>query len=165
MTEQQKAGGIIDKDEEAAQAKLDEDQVNAFYDDNDRKSTQDFQAGTRTTPLGNNVLLMLGRLIQPQTTGFEQVNLDMSFSNLNTWDMFTVRDSSFIINFCKMYGLKKSEYLERGRLATILNSSKSHNGKTMDLFTTTVTTQKQEYKDVTEKKTGFFSGIGPKKKK
>jgi len=162
MIEVQKEEKIIDKEEEE---KLESDQINAFYDDQDRKNTTDFQAGTRTTPLGNNVLLMLGRLISPQTTGFKQVNLDMSFSNLNTWDMFTVRDSSFIINFCTMNGLKKSEYLERGRLATILNSSKSHNAKTMELFTTTVTTQKQEYKDVTEKKTGFFSAMGTKKKK
>lgn len=154
---------IIDRDPEELQRQMEEAQVSSFYDDEDRKQVQDFQAGTRRTPLGTNVLLMLGRLIEPQTTGYPHINLDMSFANLNDWDLYTVRDSSFIINFCRLHNLRKSEYLERGRLATILNSSKSHRGKTMDLFTTTVTKQEQEYRDSTKKKTGFFSSLGRKK--
>ena len=144
--------------------KIESDQINAFYDDLDRKNVQDFHAGTRKNPLGNNVLLMLGRLIEPQTTGYPQVNLDMSFSNLGDYDMITCRNSSEIINFCRLHNLKKSEYLERGRLATILNTAKSHRAKTMNLFTTTVTTQRQEYMDKTEKKVGFLERIGVKKK-
>jgi len=141
-----------------------QEQVNAFYDQLDRQSKQDFLAGNRRTPLGNNVLLMLGRLIQPQTTGYPQINIDMAFSNLGDFDMLGTRTSSDIINFCRLYGLKKSEYLERGRLATLLNSSKSHKGKTMDMFTHTVTKQVQEYADKTQKKVGFLERLGIKKK-
>lgn len=142
-----------------------EDQAKAFYDQEERKQFSDFKAGSRRTPLSNNVLNLLGGLLQPQTTGFEQINMDMSFSYLDGYDVLKVINSSFLITFCKLYGFKRSEYLERGSLATLLNAKKSYQGKSMELFTTTITKQDQAYEDKTEKKTGFFSGLSLGKKK
>ena len=163
MTEENPNAGMSQAEIELNE-KLQNDQINNMYDDEDRKKQNDYKAGTKRNPLGTNVLLMLGRLITPQTTGYPQVNLDMSFANLGDFDMIQVRDSSFIINFCRIHGLKKSEYMERGKLATILNSSKSHRAKTMSLFTHTVATQRQEYRDDTDEKTGFMSRLFMKKK-
>lgn len=145
-------------------AQVEKDQVKAFYDDETRKQKQDYKVGTRKTPLSNDVLTLLGGLLQPQTEGFSQVNLDMSFSYLDSFDVTRVMNSSFLITFCKLYGFKRSEYLERGVLATLLNAKRSYQGKSMELFTTTVTKQQQEYQDKTEKKTGFFQSLGFQKK-
>ena len=145
--------------------KLREDQIRAFYDDQERKQFNDYKVGSRKTPLSNNVLNLLGGLLQPQTIGFSQINMDMSFSYLDGFDVARVMNSSFLITFCKLYGFKRSEYLERGTLATLLNAKRSYQGKSMELFTTTITKQSQAYEDKTPKKTGFFSSLGFGKKK
>ena len=132
------------------------EQKRAFQDDIERKQQQDFKVGTRRTPLSNNILSLLGSLLQPQTIGFSQVNLDMAFSNLDHWDIQKVINSSFLITFCKLHGFKKSEYIERSNLATLLNAKRSQGAKSMELFTTTITKQSQDYVDKTPKKTGFF---------
>ncbi len=142
-----------------------EEQKKAFYDEEERKQAHDFKVGTRRTPLSNNILNLLGGLIQPQTKGFKQINLDMSFTYLDVWDIIYVKNSSFLITFCSIYGFKKSEYIERGNLATHLNARRSYKGKSMDLFTTTVTKQDQSYEDKTPKKTGFLQGMGVLKDK
>lgn len=146
------------------QQKVEEDQVKAFYDEERRRQHQDYKTGSRKTPLSNDVLTLLGGLLQPQTTGFSQVNLDMSFSYLDSYDVQRVMNSSFLITFCKLYGFKRSEYMERSVLATLLNAKRSFQGKSMELFTTTVTKQQQEYQDKTEKKTGFLQSLGFQKK-
>lgn len=142
-----------------------DDQIRAFYDDEERKQMHDYKVGTRKTPLSNNILSLLGGLLQPQTEGFNQVNLDMSFSNLDFFDIQKVQNSSFLITFCKLHGFKKSEYIERSNLATLLNAKRSQGAKSMELFTTTITKQSQDYVDKTPKKTGFFGGIGMGKAK
>ena len=153
-----------EKEETEEEEKLQEEQVSAWKDDEERKQNNDFRTGTRRTPLSNNILNLLGGLLQPQTEGFSQVNLDMSFSFLDNWDIAKVGNSSFLITFCKLHGFKKSEYLERSSLATLLNAKRSYQGKSMDLFTTTVTKQHQQFEDKTPKKTGFWSSLGMPKK-
>ncbi len=142
-----------------------DEQKRAFHDEEERKQANDFKVGTRRTPLSNNILNLLGGLIQPQTEGFKQINLDMSFTYLDVWDIIYVKNSSFLITFCSIYGFKKSEYIERGNLATHLNARRSYKGKSMDLFTTTITKQDQSYVDKTEKKAGLLGGLGVSKDK
>lgn len=141
-----------------------EEQIKAFHDDEERKQMNDFKVGTRRTPLSNNILNLLGGLLQPQTEGFSQINLDMSFSYLDGFDIQRVLNSSFLITFCKLYRFKRSEYMERASLATLLNARRSYQGKSMELFTTTITKQDQVYADKTPKKTGFFDSLGLGKK-
>lgn len=136
-----------------------------LVDDDERRQVQDFKAGTRRSPLSNNVLMLLGELLQPATTGFDHVNLDMSFSFQDHFGAAYVKNSSFLISFFQMWGCKKAEYIERGILATHLNVSRSLNGKSMELFTTTVTQQKQEFHDKTDKRTGFGRFFGGGKSK
>lgn len=124
-------------------------------DENDRKQFHDFKVGNRRSPLSNNVLMLLGDLLQPQTEGFGHINMDMSFSYQDLWGFSSVKNSSFLITFLSMFGFKKAMYLERSTLATHLIASRSIKGKSMDLFTKTVTQQKQEFVDKTDKKTGF----------
>lgn len=144
---------------------LQKDQINEFYADRERKQVNDFKVGTRRVPLSNNILAMLSDMLQPQTEGFSQVNMDMSFTYQDNFGVQFVKNSSFLITFCKLYGLKKSEYIERSNLATHLNVYRSLNGKSMELFTTTVTKSQQEFMDKTDKKVGFFQSLGRKKEK
>lgn len=107
----------------------------------------------------------IGDLLVPQTEGFDQVNLDMTFTYLNHFDLQYVDNISMLINMAKIYGLKQSEYVFRGMLATHLNSRRSRNAKSMDIFTTMITQNKQEFTDKTEKKQGFnWFGFGKKDK-
>lgn len=148
---------MVDEKEEE---ELRDEQVRSFKDEEERKQAYDFRVGLRRTPLSNNILNLLGGLLQPQTTGFPQINLDMSFTYLDGFDIMRVTNSSFLITFCKLHGFKKSEYLERSTLATLLISKRSFQGKSMDLFTTTITKQSQAYEDKTPKKTGFLASLG-----
>ena len=109
----------------------------------------------------------LGDMLVPQTEGFDHVNLDMTFTNLTFFDMAHVDNLSLSITLCKIYGLRQSEYLLRGMLASFLNSRRSKDAKSMDMFTTMVTKQKQEFVDKTESKAGFamFGGFGRGKSK
>jgi len=135
-----------------------------WIDDIERKQAHDYKVGIRKTPLSNNILAMLSDMLQPQTVGFSQVNLDMSFTYLDPFDVLAVNNSSFLVTFFKLYGFKKSEYMERSTLATFLNAKRSQHGKSMDLFTTTVTKSESKYMDSSDKKVGWFGGFGMKKK-
>ena len=141
----------------------DEELERNYRDDEDRKQQTDFKVGNRRTPLSNNVLMLLGDILQPQTTGFKQINMDMSFSNLDRWALESVKNSSFLTCYFATSGFKKALYLERGKLATELVARRSLNAKSMSLFTETVTHQTQEFVDKTEKKTGFPNLFGKKK--
>ena len=144
---------------------MDKQEEERYYvDEQERKQAQDFRLGNRRTPLSNNILMLLGDLLQPQTEGFDHINLDMSFTYQDQFGIMVVKNSSFLITYFSIYGFKKALYLERSNLATHLVAYRSLNGKSMELFTTTVTTQKQEFTDKTEKKSGFSKLLGKKKK-
>ena len=137
------------------ETQIEEDQQRAFYDDQERRQQYDFQIGNRRTPLSNNVLMLLGDLLQPQTEGFDHINLDMSFSYQDGFGIYYVKNTSFLITMFEMWGHKRALALARNDLATHLVACRSLNGKSMELFTNTVTQQKHEYVDKTDKKTGF----------
>lgn len=109
----------------------------------------------RKYPPSSSILLMLGNLLHPQTEGFPHINLDMSFTNVSNWDIMRVENLSGIIVYCFMHNFKTSEYLARNDLATFLNIKRSEGAKSMELFTTTVTKQSQEFQDKTDKKTSI----------
>lgn len=136
------------------------EQETIIREDQERKERDDFKLGNRRTPLTNNVLLLLGDLLQPQTTGFNHINLDMGFTQLDNFDMYFTENSSFLIVYFQLYGLKKCNFIERNKLATRLIAKRSFMGKSMDLFTSTVNVNKQEFKDITDKKTGFGKLFG-----
>jgi len=133
-------------------------------DEQDYRARRQFEIGNRPTPLSNNLLAMVGDLLQPQTSGFNHINMDMTFTYLDRFDIEEARNSSFIITYCDLHGLKKSAYNERSSLATLLNLKRSQGGRSMDLFNKTVTQTKQEMEDKTDKKTGFGGFFGRKKK-
>ena len=121
----------------------------------DEQYDNKLKTSNRKYPQTQNILLMLGNLLQPQTEGFPQINLDMSFTNVKGWDVQQVLDMNFVITACYVHNWKKSEYLSRSNLACFLNIKRSEGAKSMELFTTTVTKQSQEFSDKTEKKTGI----------
>lgn len=133
-------------------------------DEQDYRARRAFEIGNRPTPLSNNLLAMVGDLLQPQTSGFNHINMDMTFTYLDRYDIIEARNSSFIITYCDLHGLKKSAYNERSQLASLLNLKRSQEGRSMDLFNKTVTQAKQELEDKTDKKTGFGGFFGRKKK-
>jgi len=110
---------------------------------------------TRQLEHQKNVLNMVGQLLIPMTEGFEHVNLDMSFTYLGNSDLYRVEGISSCINLCHMWGLKQSEFLLRGELATLLNSRRSRGAKSMNLFTEVTTKTEQKFKDETIEKKGF----------
>ena len=140
-----------------------EEKILNYRDTQERQQYKDFKLGTRRTPLSNNVLMLLGDLLQPQTEGFDHINLDMSFTYLDRWTLPFVKNASFLITYFQLWGFKKALYMERNELATTLVANRSLNGKSMDLFTNTVT--KQQFEDTTDKskKTGFAKIFGKKK--
>ena len=106
----------------------------------------------------------LGQMLEPETDGFPHINMDMSFTNLNFFDLFKVDNISEAINLCHMLDLKQSEYLFRGELATILISRRSRDARSFALFTAVTTKTEQTFKDETEEKKGFgFFNFGKKK--
>ena len=123
-----------------------------------------FAVGTRERARKEQLVEYLGELLIPVTEGFEHINLDMSFSYLNLFDLFKVDNLCEGINLCHIYELKQSEFLFRGDLATLLNSRRSRDARTMALFTDVTTHQTQVFKDETEEKKGFtFFNFGKKK--
>jgi len=97
---------------------------------------------------------LLAQMLQPQTEGFGFINLDIAFTDLDLWDLQRVEILGRCITICDFWGLKQSSYIKRSELATLLNSRRSRKGKSMDLFTTTITKaeQTQTYSDETKKK-------------
>lgn len=116
----------------------------------------------RRSLIPSSSLAMMADLLQPQTQGFSHINNDMSFGNLNDGALSDVRNCDIIINFASIYGFKKLGYLERGKLSTIVISNRAKFGKSMDMFTSVTTINKQEFSDKTEKKTGFGRLFGKK---
>lgn len=127
-----------------------------MYDDQSPNVTADpATIGERNRLRQERLVEYLGELLIPTTEGFEQINLDMTFSFLGNYELSQVDNMSDCINLCRVFGLKQSEFLLRGRLATLLNSRRSRGGKSMDMFTTVSTEQKQTFTDTTEKKGAF----------
>ena len=134
-----------------------------YRDNQERQQYKDYKLGTRRIPLSNNILMLLGDLLQPQTTGFKHINLDMSFTYLDNWSLPFVKNSSFLITYFQLWGFKKALYMERNELATTLVANRSLNGKSMDLFTNTVTKQQFEDTSNKHKQTGFGKMFSKKK--
>lgn len=123
-----------------------------------------FEVKTRPLERQRSIMNMVGELLQPVTEGFPHVNLDMAFTYLGNMDLWNVEMLSSSIDICDIYELKQASFLLRGKLATLLNSRRSRNAKSMNLFTEVTTKQKQEYTDMTPDKKGFnFFGFGKKK--
>ena len=114
-----------------------------------------FNIRNRAKERSDKISEYIWHLLMPQTEGFEHVNMDMTFTFLDRWDLWFVDIKSMSITMTKIYGLKQSEYLLRGQLAAFLNSRRSKDAKSMDILTTIVTDQKQTFVDKTEKKQGF----------
>ena len=142
-----------------------EEQIRNYNDDQERKQREDYRLGSRKMPLSNNVLMLLGGLLQPQTEGLDHINLDMSFTNLDAFDLAFIENSSFIMGYCSIHALNKPLYTERNKLSTRLISKRSFNAKSMELFTNTVAEQKNVFQDKTEKKGAFARLLGGKKNK
>ena len=123
-----------------------------------------FAIGNRERARKEQMVEYLGQMLEPETEGFEHVNMDMAFTNLNFFDLFKVDNLSEGINLCHIYNLKQSEFLFRGDLATILISRRSKDARSFALFTDVTTKQQQTFKDETEEKKGFsFFNFGKKK--
>ncbi len=114
-----------------------------------------FAIGNRERARKEQLVEYLGQMLEPETDGFEHINMDMSFTNLNFIDLFKVDNLCEGINLCHIYGLKQSEYLFRGDLATLLISRRSRDAKSFQLFTDVTTHSSQTFKDETEEKKGF----------
>ena len=123
---------------------------------------QNFDTSNRQPVHTKNILFLLGDLLNPQTEGFKHINMDMSFSNLDYFDLTYTENSSFLIVWFNIHALKKCSFIERNKLATRLIAKRSFNAKSMELFTNTVNVQKQQFEDKTEKKKGFFNMGKPK---
>ena len=123
-----------------------------------------FAFGNRERARKEQLVEYLGQMLEPETDGFQHINMDMSFTNLNFIDLFKVDNLCEGINLCHIYGLKQSEYLFRGDLATLLISRRSRDAKSFALFTNVSTHSTQTFKDETEEKKGFsFFSLGKKK--
>ena len=123
-----------------------------------------FSIGNRERARKEQMVEYLGEMLQPETEGFDHINMDMSFTNLNFFDLFKVDNLSEGINLCHMYELKQSEFLFRGDLAALLISRRSKDARSFALFTDVTTKQQQTFKDETEEKKGFsFFNFGKKK--
>lgn len=123
-----------------------------------------YEVGVRRRQHQEDILNMVGDLLIPVTEGFDHVNQDMTFTFLGNFDLMNVENDSLAINLCHIFELKQSQYLLRGRLATLLNSRRSRNAKSMDLFTVITSKQDQKFKDETEVNKGFkFFNWGKKK--
>ncbi len=123
-----------------------------------------FAIGNRERARKEQMVEYLGQMLEPETDGFPHINMDMSFTNLNFFDLFKVDNISEAINLCHMLDLKQSEYIFRGELATILISRRSRDARSFALFTDVTTKTEQTFKDETEEKKGFFLFNSGKKK-
>ena len=124
-------------------------------DDYKEAATHPFTVGTRLLRNKEQLMDYMGDILVPVTEGYDHINMDMSSSWLNNWELPSVDNDSTLINFCHIFGWRKSEYLARGRLATLLNSRKSRNGNIPKLTATVITEQKQVFNDETKEKQGF----------
>lgn len=140
-----------------------EEQERDYYDEQERRQEGDFKAGRRNFPKSNNVLLMMGRLLDPVIKDFKHISMDMSFTQLDSFSLKDVKNSSFLINYFALKGFRRCYIIQSNDLATDLIARRSLGAKSMDLFTNVTATQKQEFVDHTEKKTGFAKIFSKKK--
>lgn len=113
------------------------------------------RTGEKRMPLYDNVLEMLGGLLQPQQDKFDHINLDMGFTDLDKWDRQRIENLSTQITICDMWGLEQSRLLHESDMETICISSRSKSGRAMELFNTTVTKSDSKFREETDKKSGF----------
>ena len=85
----------------------------------------------------------------------KKYKLDLSFTNLQGFDVERIMNLSLLINFFRINDLPKSHYIANGEYATFLNAKRSVGGWSGGLLTTTITQTKQEYTDNSAKKSGF----------
>ena len=88
-------------------------------------------------------------------------------NNLPTaWHKTLLGENAYIKGRIGWKGLKQSEYLLRGELASLVNSRKSKNARSMEMLTTITTKQEQTqtFKDATQEKKGFSLFSFAKKK-
>ena len=119
------------------------------------------EVGTGEKPIStyNNVELVY-KLISPQTTGFDQINLDMAFTNLDQWAKIKCTNLNKIIGLSRLLNLKKCVYTSWNELAGELILDRSVDGWSGKLLTTTITENKTKIDNNPEKpKTGFFQGL------
>jgi len=114
-----------------------------------------YEVKTKQLERHRNLMNQLGDLIAPRTQGFEHVNLDMTFTDLDKTDSLRVENLAKMIDICHIKGYRQSEYIARGELATLLNSRRSKEARTMRLFGEVNTNQKQTFKDETDEGRGF----------
>lgn len=123
------------------------------------------EARTRERIRQERLIDYLGDMLVPQTEGYDHVNLDMSFTYLGNSDLVIVDNLCLLITYCYVNKFKQTEYMLRGQLAAFLNSRRSRNAKSMDMFTTVTTKQDQVFEDKTiesQKRFGWDM-IGKKK--
>lgn len=142
---------------------FEEEQVRNYFDEIERREREDFFRGGRRTPLSNNILHLLARLIPPETDVFPHINRDMATSNCDMWDKIRIINDSELINFCDMYAIKRSKVIAYNRMISILTVNKSLNGWWGDLFTTTVTKKSEEFTEKRPEKRGWVNFFGRKK--
>jgi len=125
--------------------------------------TNPYAVSVRERKRKEQLVEYLGEMLIPVTQGFEQINLDMTFTHFNQWELIKVGQLSMDINLAFIYKFQMYEYLVRGELATLENANKSKNGAGMGMFTTITTKSEQKYEDETQVKKGFsFFNFGKK---
>ena len=111
------------------------------------------------------LLTMMGDLLVPVTEGFKHINLDVAFTFLDKYDLQNVRMLNNKIVLAYIAGLRQSQFILESQFSIIVNSSKSRNAKSMNLFTNVTTKVEQQFEDRTPEKKGFsWFGFNKKKK-
>lgn len=131
----------------------------------EQQNTEVYNVGLRERQRKEKMVEYLGQMLEPVTSGFPHINLDMAFTNLSVWDLPVVENLCQLIVYCHINNLRKSEYMARGQLSAFLNSRRSKGAKSMDMFTniTTKNIQQQTFEDNSAPKKGF-SFFSPKHK-
>jgi len=117
--------------------------------------TNKFDVKTKQLERHRSLMNQIGDLIAPKTEGFEHVNLDMTFTDLDKPDTARVENISKIIDICHIKGYRQAEYLARGELAVLLNSRRSKEARTMRLFGEINQNTKQTFRDDTDDNKGY----------
>ena len=130
----------------------------------EQENTEIYNVGVKARQRKEKMVEYLGQMLEPVTSGFPHINLDMAFTNLSVWDLPVVENMCEIIVYCHVRNLRKSEYMMRGKLSAFLNSRRSKGAKSMDMFTniTTKNIQQQTFEDNSAPKKGF-SFLGNKR--
>lgn len=119
------------------------------------------QVGNANEPIaGFNSVELVYRLIAPQVTGFQHINLDMSFTNLDAFAKQKCDALSLIVATTKLFSWKKSLYISWNRLSSELILNRSKDGWSGRLLTTTITENKTKIENNPDKpETGFLKNM------